>query len=52
MAKLNLKNGDRVLICNIGDGQSYPGTVVGKSFEHIVDTYIIKTDGVTIRWNI
>jgi len=43
--KLNLKNGERVAIKNLGDGRAYPGTVVGKGLEHIADSYVIKTDG-------
>ena len=44
-AKLNLKNGDRVVICKVGDDKEHPGTIVGTGLKHITDFYIVRTDG-------
>jgi len=43
--KKNFQNGEKVWICNLGDGKQYSGKVVGKSFTHIFDSYIVETEG-------
>ena len=45
MNKLNLKNGEKVVISKLGDDKEYPGVIVGKAFEHMWDFYIVQTEG-------
>lgn len=40
--KRNFMNGQAVIISDLGDGEEYSGMVRGKSFDHVVDSYIVE----------
>lgn len=43
--KQNFQNGEEVIISKLGDEKEYKGIIVGKGLDHVIDFYIIKTDG-------
>ncbi len=45
MNKLQLTNGEKVIISKLGDDREYPGVVVGKAINHVVDFYVVQTEG-------